>query len=135
MIVGLIQEITVYDVFDRGVPNQERIVLRINETLNLGRYGLMLGIRAENGSAFPLRDNLLWFGDAIVNRGDWLFVYTGPGEPKASPVPNGQENMYSIHWGRPHVILHNRDVVPILFRVDAVQVPNSSTLLPAKTGG
>lgn len=130
MIVNLITELSVIGVFERGVPNQERIVLRVNETVNLGQYGLMIGVRAQDGTAFPIRDNLLWFGDGIVTRDDWIFIYTGPGEPKASTLPNTQERIYTLHWGRGQTILINREIVPILFKVDAVQVPQEAESLP-----
>jgi len=132
MIVTLVTEITVAGVFDRGVPNQERVVLHINETLNLGQYGLMIGLRSHGGSAFPIRDNLFWFGDGFVKRGDWIYIYTGPGEPKTTTLPNSQEHLYTVHWGRNQTILHHRDLVPILFRVDAVQVPQEAVGLPHK---
>jgi hypothetical protein len=128
MIVSLITEFTV-SVFDRGVPNEERIVLLVNERLNLGQYGLMIGIRGPAGMAVPIKDNMLWFGDGIVNKGDWIFVYTCPGEPKATTLPNTQEHLYSIHWGRKETILHHHDLVPILFRVDAVIVPQEMETL------
>lgn len=130
MIVNRVSEITVVDVFDRGVPNQERIVLHVKETVNLGQYGLMIGVRAQDGTAFPIRDNLLWFGDGFVTRGDWIFVYTGPGDPRVTTLPNTQERLYTLHWGRSQTILHNHDLVPILFRVDAVQVPQTIKGLP-----
>ena len=127
MIVENISGLTIVGVFDRGVPNQERIVIRANEIIDLGRYGLMLGIRLEQGMARPIRDNLFWFGDALLMKGDWIFVYTGPGEGKDAPVPNSQERIYSIHWGRKETILHHDELVPILFRVDAVQTPSEPT--------
>lgn len=123
MIVGDISELIVSGVYDRGTPNQERVVLYANQTVNLGQYGLMVGVRAAGNSAFPVRDNLLWFGDGLVNKGDWIFVYTGPGEPRATTLPNTEERLYSIHWGRDKTIFHHPDLVPILFRVDAVHVP------------
>lgn len=132
MIVSPVTEITVAGVFDRGVPNQERIALLVNEALNLGQYGLMIGVRSHDGSAFPIRDNLFWFGDGLVKRGDWLLIYTGPGEPKATNLPNTEEHIYTLHWGRAETILHIRDFVPILFRVDAVLVPQEIASLPQK---
>jgi hypothetical protein len=130
MIVNLITELTIVGVFDRGVPNQERIVLRVNETVNLGQYGIMIGIRGWSGTGVPVRDNLLWFGDGIVNRGDWIFVYTGPGTPKMTTLPNTEERLLSIHWGRQYTILNSDDLVPILFRVDAVQVLTENVSRP-----
>ncbi|MCK9376383.1 MAG: hypothetical protein M0P73_09545 [Syntrophobacterales bacterium] len=129
MIVSLITEFTV-SVFDRGIPNQERIVLYVNESLNLGQYGLMIGVRGQAGMAVPIRDNMLWFGDGIVNKGDWIFIYTGPGEAKTTMLPNTEERLFSIHWGRKETILHHRELVPILFRVDAVIVPQEMENLP-----
>ena len=129
MIVGDILEMTIIEVYGRGVPNEERIVIRFNEAVNLGRYGIMLGVRAIAGSAFPIRDNLLWFGDAYFLPGDWLFVYTGPGKPKASDLPNTHHRLVSIHWGRDRTVLHDENIVPILFRVDAVQIPGAQRAL------
>lgn len=123
MIVYSIGELSLIGVYDRGVPNQERIVIQANETVNLGQYGLMIGVRSVGNSAFPVRDNLLWFGDGIVKQGDWIFVYTGPGKAKVSPIPNTDINLYSVHWDRGTTILANQELVPILFRVDAIQVP------------
>lgn len=130
MIVGDINEIKIIGVYDRGIPNQERIVLYAEETVNLGQYGLMIGIRAQGNTAFPIRDNLFWFGDAIITKGDWIFVYTGPGTPTGTNLPNTQQHAYTIHWGRSTTILASNEVVPILFRVDAVHIPLGPAMLP-----
>jgi hypothetical protein len=130
MILQDITELNVVGVYDRGVPGQERIVIRVGQTVNLGQYGVMLGIRGTDGAAFPVRDNLFWFGDGLVFEGDWLFIYTGPGQARATTVPNTSETLYSIHWGRPTTILNAKELVPILFRVDAVQVMNDHLNLP-----
>lgn len=126
MIVNTITELSIVGVHERGVPNEERIVLIANETVNLGQYGLMIGVRAEKNSAFPIHDNLLWFGDGIVNKGDWIFIYTGPGDAKSSDIPSTSERIYSIHWGKNKTVLDSEEVVPILFRVDAVQLPSKT---------
>jgi hypothetical protein len=126
MIVGLIDELTIVGIHDRGVPNQERIVITVNDTINLGQYGLMIGIRGTRGMAFPIKDNLLWFGDGVVNKGDWVFIYTGPGQAKVSSLPNTNECIYSLHWGRDWTAFASQELVPILFRIDAVQVPTNT---------
>lgn len=131
MIVQGITELTVVGTFDRGVPNQERIVLRVNEILDLGQYGVMIGVRASAGSAIPVHDNLFWFGDGIVNPGDWLFIYTGPGTPKFSTLPKSTDRMFTVHWGRATTLFESQELVPILFRVDAVHVSNEIAALPA----
>lgn len=137
MIVNNITEVMIAGVYDRGIPNQERIVLFLNQAINLGQYGLMVGVRADEKRAFPIKDNLFWFGDALVNKSDWIFIYTGPGEPKSTTIPNTDAHLYSIHWGKERTIFNHQDLVPILFRVDAVEVPLSLPALPsaAQKGG
>lgn len=126
-----IEELSIVGVYDRGVPNKERIVICANESVATGQFGLMLGIRAEDGTAIPVRDNLLWFGNAWLNKGDWVFVYTGPGEARVTDVPNNTERLYSIHWGKKKVALQSMEIVPILFRMDAVIVPADTPALPS----
>lgn len=135
MIVGIVTEVSIIGVFSRGIPGEERIVLQANEWVQLGQYGLMLGVRMQEGFAAPVRDNLLWFGDGILRKGDWIFVYTGPGVARESGLPNTQEKLYSIHWGRTTTILDNPELVPILFRVDAVQIPTTALSLPQQNPG
>jgi hypothetical protein len=130
MIVGLITELSIVGVFSRGVGNEERIVFRATEMVQMGQYGLMIGVRLGQGFASPVRDNFLWFGDAILNKGDWVFVYTGPGNARVTNLPNSQEKLYSIHWGRERTFLASPELVPVLFRVDAVQVAENVLTLP-----
>ena len=123
-----IEELVVLGVYDPGVPNLERVVIQARQSVDLGSFGLMIGVRASNGAAFPLRDNVLWFGHGFIHVGDWLFVYTAPGEGRVTDLPNNEEKLFSIHWGKKATIFNNHDLVPILFRMDAVQIPEN---LPA----
>ena len=123
MIVGPINELSVVDVYERGVPNAERIVIGVNEPVNMGQFGLLLGVRQQQGSAYPLRDNFFWFGDGYVRKGDWILVYTGPGESRTTELPGTSTKAYSLHWGREQTVLILQEIVPILFRLDAVNIP------------
>ena len=122
LIINEITELLVRGAFDRGIPNQERIVLQANATVDLGQFALLLGIRQQPGFAVPLRDNFFWFGDGIVSRGDWIFVYTGPGEGRSHSVPGTTEKLYTAHWGRKTTVLSSVEVVPIIVRFDGVQI-------------
>lgn len=133
LIVGEITELRVVGVFDRGVPNQERVVLQVNEVVNMGQFALLLGIRQQPATAIPIRDNLLWFGDGVLSRGDWIFVYTGPGEGRVNELPGTAEKLYTVHWGRTQTVLTSLEVVPVLVRVDAVQIPVETRALPGQS--
>jgi hypothetical protein len=129
MILSQINEIIIKDVCDRGVPNQERIVLFVNENINLGEYGMLLGVRTGRGYVYPLKDNFYWFGDGNVSRGDWIFVYTGIGEPKTYQIPSSQNRSYSIHWGRSVTILNNNELVPFLVKLNGIQIFSEGPIL------
>jgi len=125
-----INELKIVGVYDHGIPNMERIVLLANEPIDLGNYALIVGIRGQEGQAFPLRDNFLWFGNGWLQKGDWLFVYTAPGEPKMTQLPNQSEKLYSIHWGKTQTIFQHKELIPLLVRMDAIQVPVGVNALP-----
>jgi len=90
--------------------------------VDLGQFGLMLGLYVSPNAAQPYFDNLFWFGNGIIRPGDHLFVYTGPGNPVKFTAPNGINNVFNLFWGKPHTLFANTNIAPILFRVDAVDV-------------
>lgn len=133
MIVDIIPELKIIGIHDRGVANKERIAISVYEPVNMGQFGLLLGVRQQAGMAVPIRDNFYWFGDGYVNHGDWIFVYTGPGETRTTELPNTTQKLYSIHWGRTTTLLSDAEIVPILFRLDAVDVYTDTLALPDET--
>lgn len=131
MIVFPITELIIVGVHDRGIPNIERIVLRANQDINLGQYGIMLGVKQPmQNSAYPINDNLFWLGEAKIQFNDWIFIYTGPGFPRTERTIDGLNNIHIGHWGKQSTVMANPEIVPILFRVEAVQLPFQPINLP-----
>lgn len=130
MIVNNLLELTINSVIKRGTPNEECFAIQVNQNINLGQYGIMLGQYSGGNSAVPFRDNLFWFNDGIVKSGDWLFIYTGSGTPTQTKAANGINDLYSLFWGKPHTVLIDTNIVPMLFRVDAVNVAQPPVNLP-----
>lgn len=122
MIVDDLVELSVIRVFERGVANKECIAILVNETTNMGQYGMMLGVAQGTNSAVPVYDQLFWFGDGVAQKGDWIFVYTGSGKPRTTRTTDNLSNIYTVFWGKPTTVLANSYIVPILFRVGAVEV-------------
>ena len=126
------------DVIERGVPNKEAIALTANEAVNMGQFGLMVGRHYVNNSfvppngAYPYHDHLFWFGDGLVKRGDWLFVYTGSGTPGKNLAADGVSDSYRLFWGKSTTLFAESNVVPILFRVDAVYVSEPPSNQPQR---
>ncbi len=122
MIVNDIPEISIVAVLGRGLPNEESIALRVREGVNLGQYGIMLGIYQHSKLARPLQNSLFWFGDGMVEKGDWIFVNTGEGQPRCSQTTDGLNHIFSVFWNKTATVFANSNLVPILFRIDGVEV-------------
>ena len=134
MIVGDIHEFTIAGVNERGKPNQEYIAIQVNQVLNIGQYGMMVGHQPMGQTqAAPIRDHLFWFGDVVLNAGDWIFLYTGPGNTTVSNLPDGKK-LYSAYWNKPTTIFAAAETVPILFKVEAVQLGAQPQNLPHALG-
>ena len=122
MIVSDITELKLMAVLERGSPNLECIAIQAKERINLGQYGIMIANYAYKNGAFPFRDNLFWFGDGIIEKNDWVFVFTGSGEPRQNTAYDKKSNIYTIFWGKPTTIFAQTNIVPILFRIDAAEI-------------
>jgi hypothetical protein len=122
MILPITEELTVVSILDRGVPNQECIALQINQPVDLGQFGIMIGVLGADGYAVPIRDQLFWLGGARVEAGDWIFINTGDGEPRLSKTFDQQHNIYTVFWKKTNTVFANTNVVPILFKVETVDV-------------
>ena len=133
MILPEITELQIIGIYDRGVANQERIAIQAKQSLNLGQYGIMLGGKNISGQMIPYNDNLFWFGDGVVQQGDWLYIYTGPGKARVNDIPGQSEKIYTIHWGKGSTILALSDITPILFRVSAIKTAQPPMNLPQNT--
>ena len=131
MILETIYELTILGVADVGIPNQERIIIRPTQAVNLAGFGLYLGQLRPDGMIVPFRDHFFWFGEIVVTAPGWIIVYTGPGEFQVSQLPGTKEPAYSFHWGKQTTILGAPNIVPALFRFDGISIgPQPQKFLP-----
>jgi hypothetical protein len=132
MLLPAIHEISIVDVFDRGVPNKERILLKPTETVNLGLFGLYLGRMMPNAMILPQNDNYLWLGDRIVQPPSWIFIYTGRGQFRETKMPLSNQPAYTYHWGKPITIFDDPQIVPFLMRYSGIAIghPQAQQMLP-----
>ncbi len=133
MIFPPTPELYLHGAFERGIPNQERIVLRTQSHLNLACYGLLLTSIQANGLATPFQDQFFWFGETVLDPYTWVFVYTGMGVPRMTKTLEKNEAAYVIHWNRSGVIFTQSSIQPTLIRIDAAvtQSSDGSLFLPA----
>lgn len=122
MIINNFPELKLHSVSDRGIPNKEKIVIYVEENTNMGQYGIILGHTNQDKTTLPYNDNFYWFGDGLVTKGDWITLYTGKGKPTSYEWEPTKGTVYSIHWGRDTTMFTNTNIVPILFKVGAVEL-------------
>ena len=111
-----------HSVLDRGVPNEERINFIAAEDIDPRTYCLAVGIKLGTGRVVPFYDHFFWFGAGYVKAGDWIVVKTGTGQSLTEKHQDGIGTVYWVHWGRSDVLFTHGDIVPILFRMEDIQI-------------
>ncbi|ACT50263.1 hypothetical protein [Methylovorus glucosotrophus] len=114
--------IEIFGVYDRGVPNKERVVLRVTQTLNLANYFLIVGLAHEN-NIWPFNDSFLWLTNIEVVGPAWVFIYTGKGTPRVELEMNTKQPLHALYWGKEKVIF-DKDISPALVSFGPVEIGN-----------
>jgi hypothetical protein len=118
--------IEIFGVYDRGIPNLERIVLRVNGAIDLTQYFVFLGFRAPLNAdlIIPMPDQFIWLGQTFIDTPGWVFIFTGGGKPGVSQEQNTKEPVHSLYWNKPQTCLGHQDIVPALAHFDHLIIGN-----------
>ena len=119
-----IPELTLLGAFERGVPNKERVVLRAEAPVDLGFYAVILGWRRAGNEtqATPIADSMYWLNSTVIPANDWVFLFTGPGEPTVLRSNDQKSNLHIIYWNRPQTVFHDKHVIPVLWRLNGITI-------------
>jgi hypothetical protein len=115
-------DLELFGVYDAGIANRERIVLRVHRTVDLTQYGVMVGFKSGETRIYPARDLFLWLGNTTIQGPAWVFIFTGEGQPTVSQETHTNEPIHAIYWNRPNVFFSNPNVIPALVNFGEVQV-------------
>lgn len=114
--------IEIFGVYSRGVPNEERIILRTSAPVSLFMFALILGRKALSNSVVPIADQFLWLGMTDIAVPSWIFIYTGIGTPTISQETHTKDPIHTLYWNRRKVLLSDPEVVPALIRLDWLEI-------------
>lgn len=117
----LLADIQVVGVFEAGIPNKERVIIRPNRQISLVGVGIAVGLSAGDAGALPLFDNVFWFPEIIVEPPTWIFVYTGKGKTRQTTLAT-KDPALVFHWQRNATVFIKPDIVPIVFQVGFSEV-------------
>lgn len=127
-----IPELQLIGVLDPGVPGKERIVLKVEQKIDIGWYAIVVAIRGQpSGHSTPMRDNMYWIGSGSVEPNDWFFLYTGSGTQTTIPADGVHGKLFIEFWGRPQTIFHDSLLIPVLWRLNGITVERVAPTLPA----
>jgi hypothetical protein len=120
-------ELKLFGVYDAGVPNRERVILQATKpNLDLTYFGIVLAVKLSSGAAIPIADNFFWFGNGVINQGDWIILYTSVGVAASTEnKKNPAQKIYNLYWGRKSVVFPMLDIVPLIFKFDSITIGNN----------
>lgn len=102
-------------VADRGVPNKERILIRVVGAVHLGDFGVGIGHAKPGAGVSPIPNYFFYFNHFVPEQESWIVLYTGVGEMQVSKLPTTHETAYSMHWGLEGVLFAHPEMQPLLF--------------------
>lgn len=117
VFIDTVSEIEIIDISERGKPNRECILLRVKETCQAGNFLVILAVKNEEGNLIPLKDSLIWFGENILTAGDWIFLYTCPGEYRTNSMTDRPGTLHSCYWGRNITIFHDPKIYAVIVKM------------------
>jgi ABC-type nitrate/sulfonate/bicarbonate transport system permease component len=87
-------------IANKGIPNQERIHLRVVSDANLSYYVVILSILAPGNlqSVYAGMRVAFWFPTHIVRTGDNVVLYTGQGTQTSNARSDGGTDHF-FYWG------------------------------------
>ncbi len=124
MIIPPIIELSLIGVYDAGIPNRERVIIRPTDTINMASFALLAGFLNENGVTTPLQDYFFYFGEIIVRPPSWIVVFTGPGKNQVTKMPNTDQDTYIFYWGKRNTIFDQPRIVPAIINISSVLIGN-----------
>ena len=126
MVFPPVNELELVGVFDRGVPNLERIALRSRQHVDMSQFAILAGLYTTNGltlqALLPANDHFFWFGNAFAEKDEWIFVYTGSGMPKKTTLEGTNITAYVLHWNKPTTLFADSRMVPALLRAGGILI-------------
>jgi len=126
-----ITELEIRDVANRGVANQECILIKPRVLVDISPFALFVGFRSQSrGLVTPVRDLFFWFGEGSVSPDDWICVFSGSGTANRKPIEGAPGHYIFCYWGRPTTLFHDSMYTPFLLRYDAILVAEPPLALP-----
>lgn len=109
--------INIFTISDAGIPNQERLVLKVWGFDNLGNYIVFNTQKSILGGFSSSPKNVFWFPDKNVKIGDLIVLYTKKGVPSQSINKDGSTTHFYF-WGQEKTLWNNNFDGAVIIRAE-----------------
>ena len=114
-----LSELEVVGIQDRGIPYQERVSLRVHAQMDLGQFAIVPG-RWVDGSLRPTTGAFYQFPGRPIQPGQWIFLYTGPGNTTETFETGTRMPALVLHWGKARTLFDDPSTSVALLRIAQV---------------
>ena len=83
---------------DAGSLEKERIIFKVLEPTNIGRYLVAKSTRVTDETFSSDIKDIKWFPDQDMKEGDLVVLYTKKG-PKGNAINSDNSTTYFFYWG------------------------------------
>jgi hypothetical protein len=105
--------LTISAIRDAGILNKERIVMRVNQDLDIGDFALLrTGYNNGTSEVTTRVYNALWFPNKMLKRGDFVVVYTKRGRSSQKEFDDHLSHFF--YWGENSSLWDKPDVAAVL---------------------
>jgi len=93
-------------IADRGVPNQERLHLSVQQEATLSYYVVLLSRYLQATAVANSSLSAFWFPTVQVRPGDQIVLFTGSGQPNSRVESNGSTTHF-YYWGFKNTVFND----------------------------
>jgi hypothetical protein len=109
-------KLSIVQIVDRGVPNQERLHLSVSIYTDLSFFIVFDTVTTGVNSISSTPKHSFWFKPTQVKPGDNVVLYTGPGTDSQTRRADGGTD-YFFFWNLPKTIWDSAAARAVLFEV------------------
>jgi hypothetical protein len=110
-------KLRIENIADRGVPNEERLHLRVIEPTNLGSHLVMSSAWVTSTSVANGSKAVFWFPPQDVRANDEIILYTRGGNFERRSQTLLGPTTYFYFWGLPNTLWNNDSSCALIFDV------------------
>ena len=110
-------KLKISEIENKGVAENERIILKVLESDNVGQYVIFKTKKLADDRVSSRPSDVFWFQNKEVKKGDWVVIYTKSGTYKSIINEKGNTSHF-FYWDKKEPLWKDSIDIPILLHID-----------------